>query len=75
MSFQEITENGRVYTINQQYVSTIGLDVALIVTSSSVLLHGATVVCKDCVAIQTRLMYMAVLPIKRKKMSPCIVSK
>ena len=31
-----------------------GLDVALILTSSSVLLHEATVICKDYVAIQTR---------------------
>ena len=61
MSFQEVTENGHVYTINQQYVSTIDLDVALIVTCSSVLLHGATIVCKDCVAIQTKLMCMALL--------------
>ena len=59
MSFQEIAENGHVYTINQHYASD--LDVALIATSLSVLLHVATVGCKDCVAIQTRLMYMAAL--------------
>ena len=46
---------------------TMSLDVALIVKSSSVLLHGATVGCKDCVAIQTRLMYMAALLKKEKK--------
>ena len=73
MSFQEIAENGHVYTINQHYASD--LDVALIATSLLVLLHGATVVCKDCVAIQTRLMYMAALLKKEKKINSCIVSK
>ena len=65
MSFQGSTENGQEHTLNQHYASD--LDVALIATSLLVLLHGTTVVCKDCVAIQTRLMYMAALLKKEKK--------